>query len=133
MSITFFLSNWKYIAMAGLMASLVFLGAYVKIMKSEIAKCNAEKESLSVALDASQSSVKQLQIAIDEQNRAIENIKELADEKEKKYLLEIAKAKSNSAKNKKKVDELLNRVKPKNLTSCEASDKLINEEIADVR
>lgn len=112
---------------------VVAAGIYIKILKSEINSCEAEKKNLVAELAISQASVKSLQGAITEQNVAIDKLKTDSDAREKAGAAEVAKAKVKAEGFKKQADNLLKRIVPQNMTKCDAANSLINEEIKNAK
>ena len=133
MIIGLLLKNWQLVVIGILLLALSGMGVYVKMLKSNVAQCEAEKIALSVALDASQASVKSLQGAIEEQNAAVQKFKDAADEREKAGRAALAKAKATSEANKKWANDLLGRTIPQGTTACDAANQLINEEIRNAK
>jgi hypothetical protein len=129
----FFAKYWQLLAVSALALALAASGAYITLLKSEKAALFAEKESLALALQVSTDSVTRLQASIDEQNLAVKKLKEYADNREKSYLSEIAKAKATADAAKDKAAGILGRVVPQGVTSCDAANLLFNEEIKNAK
>jgi hypothetical protein len=127
MFIGLLLKNWQLVVITALLLTLAGTGVYVKVLKSNVAQCEAEKASLQVALDASQASVKSLMSAVEEQNLAVQKLKDSADEREKAGRAALAKAKATSEANKQWANDLLKRTIPQGVTACDAANQLINE------
>lgn len=106
---------------------VVAAGVYIMMLRSSIATCEAEKNVLKAELAVSQASVKSLSAAIDEQNVAVQKLKDAADERAKKNATELAKAKAEADTFKKKAGALISRVAPQNVTKCDAANQLFNE------
>lgn len=133
MPITFLLSYWKYIAIIGMAITILLLGIYIKALKAEVSKCNSEKETLNLALEVSQSSVKQLQEAINEQNTAIEKFKSEADRRQKESAAAIARAKADAAAAKGRSEDIMKIRPDPDKPICESINELINEEIRNAK
>jgi hypothetical protein len=103
------------------------------MLKSDIVALEAEKASLVVKLEVSNASIAALQKSINEQNAAVEKFKADADAREKANRNEIVKAKVESANQKKRADDLMGRVIPKDTTACDAANQLFNEEIKNAK
>lgn len=127
------LKNWQLVVIALLVASLCGVGIYVKILKGNIVALEAEKASLVTKLEVSNASIVALQKSIDEQNAAVQKFKDAADAREKVNRNEIVKAKVESANQKKRAADLMNRVIPQNVTACDAANQLFNEEIKNAK
>ena len=127
------LNNWQLVVIGLLLVALAGSGVYVKILKSDIVALEAEKASLVVKLEVSNASIAALQKSIDEQNAAVQVFKEAADAREKASRGEIAKAKVESLTQKKRADDLMGRVIPKDTTACDAANQLFNEEIKNAK
>ena len=120
----------KYVLM-GIM--LVVAGVYVALLRGNLATCEAEKKVLVAELEVSQASVKNLQIAINDQNTAIEKLKSDSDTREKSHQQEIAKAKITSESFKKQAADILKKIAPQNISKCDAANQVINEELQRVK
>lgn len=129
MAIQLLLKNWKLVIIGLLLIALSATGIYINILKNNIVAIEAEKESLIIKLEVSNASIATLRNSIDEQNAAVQKLKEDADAREKASRNEILKAKIESANQKKRADDLMTRVRPQDKTSCEAANELFNEEI----
>ena len=127
------LRNWQLIVIGLLLLTLAGTGAYVKMLKSNIAALEAEKASLVVKLEVSNASIAALQKSINEQNAAVQKFKEAADAREKANRNEIAKAKVESLTQKQRAEDILKRVIPANTTACDAANQLFNEEIKNAK
>ena len=113
--------------------AIAALGAYIFVLRSNLQTCEAEKKTLEAELAVSQASVKGLQLAITEQNSAIDKLKTDSDVREKAGAVEIAKAKVKADGFKKQADTLLKRVIPQGVAKCDAANQLINEEIKNAK
>jgi predicted nucleic acid-binding Zn-ribbon protein len=120
---------WKIgLAIAVALVFVSMLG-YIKILKSDKAILEKEKDVLKIELSVSQQSVKDLSAAIDKQNAATIAAKKAADEKEKLYLAEIARAKQRSEDLRKQAEDLMKRQLPQGANVCNAANSLFSEEI----
>lgn len=133
MFIGLLLKNWQLVVIGLLLLTLAGTGVYVKMLKSDIVALEAEKASLVTKLEVSNASIAALQKSIDEQNTAVQKFKEAADVREKANRNEIVKAKTESANQKKRADDLMGRVIPQNTTACDAANQLFNEEIKNAK
>lgn len=127
------LSNWKLIVIGLLLAALAGAGAYIKYLAGRNDTLVFEKANLSAALQVSQTSVVTLQSAIDEQNTAIDKLKNDAAEREKSNAVIIAKAKVASAINTKRAVDIINLQLLQGVTSCDAANSLFNAEITNAK
>lgn len=129
-AIVAFLFNHKSLVIIALLAlALTGTGIQIKFLKNQKAELVSEKERLQTLLDVSQANVKQLQGDIQAQNEQVEKFKKDADERQAANQVIVKKATEQAAIYKKKSDDLLKRQPPSNMSSCEAADALINEEI----
>lgn len=127
--ITFFLNN-KGLVIAGLLiAALLSAGIYIKILKSDISVLEAAKQVLIAELQVSNASIASLRDAILFQNKAIDEYKSAAAERQKLHQKEITKAQITAAGYKKQAEELLKRTPPQDVPICDAANLLFNEEI----
>ena len=133
MFIGLLLKNWQLIVIGLLLVALAGSGIYVKMLKSDIVALEAEKASLVVKLEVSNASIAALQKSIDEQNAEVQKFKDAADVREKANRGEIAKAKVESAKQKKRADDIMGRVIPPDTTTCDAANQLLNEYIKNAK
>lgn len=115
----------------GILFVVLFLGTgiYIKILKNELSHSQDENNILSLKLSVSETSVKSLQNAINDQNSAIERLKKSASDREKLYRIEIEKATSKAGTLKKQADEILKKILPQNITKCDAANELVNSQI----
>lgn len=127
------LQNWKFILAIVLVAIIAGLGVYIRILNGDVAACTAEKQTLKATLEVSQASVKSLQIAINDQNDAIDNMQIQAAAREKSHAGAIASAKATTVSAKKRADELMAAMAPQNISKCDAANQLINQEIQRAR
>ena len=133
MFIELLLKNWKLIVAILLITIIAGLGVYIKILHGDISTLNAEKQTIKAELDVSQASVKSLQIAINEQNAAVDKLKADSDAREQAHAAEIAAAKTTADTAKKKAAQLMSTVSPQNLSKCDAANELINQEIQNAK
>jgi parvulin-like peptidyl-prolyl isomerase len=123
------LQYWKIGAIAIIAIAVLAAAGYIKILKSDIEVLESEKVVLNQALAISKQSVIDLSAAIDKQNTAISIMKKESDERQKKYLEDIAKAKKFSDGLKKQAEDLMKRTLPQNTNACNAANSLIIEEL----
>ncbi len=129
-AIVAFLFNHKSLVIIAIMAlALAGTGIQIKFLKNQKAELVAEKEQLKTLLAVSQANVKQLQSDIQSQNEKVEKFKKDADERQAANQVLVKKASDQAAIIKKKSDDLLKRQPPANMSSCDAANALINEEI----
>lgn len=131
--ITFLLGNKSLLISAILIIILAVAGIYVKSLKNDISLLQEEKANLKSSLIISQESVKNLQLAISEQNAAIDKMKSAADERDKASRTAIAKAKATSQLYKKRSDVLMNSQPASGVSKCDAANQLFNEEIQNAK
>jgi len=125
-----FLLNHKSLIIIAIMAlALTGTGIQIKFLKNEKAELVAEKEQLKTLLAVSQANVKQLQSDIQSQNEKVEKFKKDADERQAANQVLVKKAADQAAIFKKKSDDILKRQPAPNMSSCDAANALINEEI----
>lgn len=129
MFIELLLKNWKLIVAAILVAIIAGLGVYIRILKGDVATLTAKMETTKAELSVSQASVKSLQIAITEQNDAIDKMQIDANNREKTHAAELATAKASTATAQKRAKDLMAAVAPQNLSKCDAANELINSQI----
>jgi len=127
--IAFLLNNKTLVAAAALLLVIVVMGVNIKFLRNSNDNLKHEKEILSQQLDLSQASVKKLQSAIEDQNKAVEELRTDAEKRAKVNKAEIAKAQGIAANYKKQAEDLKNRKPPQNQNRCDAANELINSEI----
>lgn len=133
MFIELLLKNWKLIVAAVLLAIIAGLGVYIRILKGDVATLNAKMETTKAELSVSQASVKSLQIALDDQNDAIDKMQIDANNREKAHAAELAAAKASTVTAQKRAKDLMASVAPKNLSKCDSASQLIDQEIQRVK
>lgn len=114
----------KYVIIGIVVAAF---GVYIMMLRNNIKTCEAEKNVLVAELAVSQASVKSLSAAIEEQNTAVQKLKDAADERAKKNATELAKAKAEASTFKKNAGSLISRVAPQNVSKCDAANQLFDE------
>jgi len=129
MFLTFLLNNKNLVIGLVLIATLAVLYGYIRILKSEKATLVAEKVTIETQLVESQSNLKQLQNDIQSQNAAIDKLKTDADARLAKHQQEVKAAQATANTYKQQAEKLLNRQPAPNISSCDSSNSLINEEI----
>lgn len=108
---------------------IVSIGLYINSLKNTIYKINAEKSTISALLAVSQSSVEELQTAINDQNEALTNLKLAAEQKLKESEAELNLAKTRAENYRKRADRLALQAPPQGLSDCEAANDIINRAI----
>jgi hypothetical protein len=131
--ISILLQNWKLVLIGALLLVLAGSGLYVSHLKGNIDTLVAEKEALDIKLQVSNASIAALQAAINEQNAAVEKFKADAELRSKAAQDRIAKARIESANQKKKATDIMGRAIPKDSTACDAANQLFNEEIRNAK
>lgn len=129
--IAFILSRWKLflmVAVVGAFAAQTFYIEYLKLQRSEL---KTEIKALDYRLKDSQANVKSLSKALDDQNRAVDDLKKEADERLAKKQAELLAAKKDAKKYKDRADEILNTPPSNPNNMCESAETLINKEITD--
>jgi hypothetical protein len=131
MGIISILLNNKSLVAILLLAALLGGGyIYIGVLKSDVEKTIAEKNVVIAELQASQAALKGLQSAVNEQNTAVEKLKNDAEARVAAGQAEITQAKVTSELYKRKASDLM-KVKPDpKLSRCDAANALINSEIA---
>jgi predicted nucleic acid-binding Zn-ribbon protein len=129
MFIELILKNWKLIVAIGLVAVMAGLGVYIRILHGDISTLEEKAKTAQAELEVSQASVKSLQIAINDQNTAIDKLKTDTDAREKAHAVEIAVAKTTANTAKKRAADLMASMAPQNISKCDAANQLINSEI----
>jgi hypothetical protein len=74
-----------------------------------------------------------LQQALDEQNAAVQRLKDAADKRVEENKKAIAVAKAEAESHKKRAASLLSRVPTAGITVCESADNLFNQEIQNAK
>jgi len=127
--LTLLLKNWQLVVIGILLAAISAMGLYVKSLKNDITLCEDQKKVIKAELDISQASVKSLQGAIDEQNAAVQKMKDAAAAKEKLYLEELARVKKTTDILRQQAGDIMKRQPPQGMSACDAANNLISEEI----
>lgn len=112
---------------------LCLIGVYIVVLKSNISVLKAENTKLITELQVSQASVKSLQIAINDQNVAIQKMKTDSDERIAAGKVLIEKAKLESNKHRLRAEDLMKVIPNPALTRCDAATELINQEIINAK
>lgn len=125
-----FLFKNKNLIILGLVV-MALLGqlTYIAMLKAEKLTLEAEKTTLTLLLDASQSNLLQLTKDIQAQNAAIEQLKTDGDARLAKNAAEVKQAQAIAKTYKQKADALLNADTPQGVSACDAANELINQEI----
>jgi len=113
----------------GIILAIVLGGMtiYIKVLKNDVARLNAEKDSISLQLQVSQNSVTSLRDSINDQNVAIDKLKSDADARVAAHKAEIDAANAKAGNYKRQATDLMNRTIPPNDTACKAANDLMNE------
>lgn len=127
------LKNWQLVVICVLVALLSVLSLYIKSLKKDIEVTESEKNVLKVELQVSQASVKSLQVAMNEQNAAVEKFKADAELREKNNKIIIQRAKNEAERNAKRASDFMNRKPDPNQPICKSADDLINEAIRNAK
>jgi hypothetical protein len=128
--LSFVLRNKGLVVSLLLMAALGGCYFYIEMLKNYAARMVAEKNVVIAELQASQAALKGLQSAVNEQNTAVEKLKNDAEARVAAGQAEITQAKVTSELYKRKASDLM-KVKPDpKLSRCDAANALINSEIA---
>jgi predicted nucleic acid-binding Zn-ribbon protein len=122
-----------YIIMALMAITIGGQQVYISLLGSQKATLVAEKNTLKLALDESQSNLRQLKNDIQAQNDAVQALKADSDARLAKNAEEVKKAQKVAGDYKKQAEELLKRRPPENISKCDAANLLINEEIRNGR
>ena len=89
----------------------------------------AENITLSIQLEVSNDSVKQLMLSVDDQNKSIEKFKSDSDVRLSAHQAELLVAKNSRNMAELKASRLLATVVPVGVNDCTASNNLVNEEL----
>lgn len=118
-----------------ILLAIVSCGLYYRIgmVQDKLALAEREKLVLEEKIAISQASVKSLQLAINEQNAAVEKFKNDAAEREKNNQILINKAKNEAERNAKRASDFMNRKPDPNQPICKSADDLINEAIRNAK
>jgi hypothetical protein len=116
----------KYL-IAGIAVSL--LVGYVVILRSQLSAKDAKLGKVQAELDISQASVKSLQVAIADQNSAIEQLKIESDKRSRDAAVALEKARAATLHEKARATQIAKLVKPQDQSDCDAANDLINKEI----
>lgn len=119
-------------SMVSVVFLLLILGGvyfYISTLKSKIEKLDSELSMSKAQIIVLQSSNSTLKKSIDDQNRSVEDLKDQAAKREETYKLEIAKARENTSRAKKRADDLANATPPPGVPLCDAANDLFNQEI----
>lgn len=127
--VTLLMGNKSLLGIILLVVALAGVGIYVKVLKSNLETCEAEKATISAKLEISQEAVKNLQGAINEQNIAIEKMKTAADERAKANQAELNRAQATANTFKQQATDILKNVAPQGVPKCDAANLLINSEL----
>lgn len=127
--LTLLMGNKSLLGIILLVVALAGVGIYVKVLKSNLETCEAEKATISAKLEISQEAVKNLQGAINEQNIAIEKMKTAADERAKANQAELNRAQATANTFKQQATDILKNVAPQGVPKCDAANLLINSEL----
>lgn len=125
--------NWKLMGIGLLLVALAGLGVYNEILKLQKADLTTENKSLKGQLEQSQANVLQLKTNIDQQNKAIDDIKSAADKHLAEQQGQLNAAKVVAAAYKKKAVDIMTVVKPDGVSDCNASNDLFNQAITNAK
>ncbi len=128
--VTLLLKNWQLIVIGLLIAALGASKLYINSLNKDISVLEQEKNVIKAELEVSQASVKSLQGAIDEQNAAVQKMKDAAAAKEKLYLEELARVKKTTDALRQQAGDIMKRQPPQGMSLCDAANNLISEEIS---
>lgn len=126
-------ANKTLIIAALLIAMLAGAGVYIKVLKSDIKVLESEKVALNTKLAISNASITTLEGAINEQNTAIQKLKEHAIKREQEGRVWTAKAKVEADDLKKKADTLMKQIPSQGIPRCDAANKLFDLEIKNAK
>jgi hypothetical protein len=122
-------SRTNLIIGAGIFIAVLGTLVYIKILKSEVSSEKAKVTVLTNDLQISQASVKELQISINQQNAAIDKLKNDADARVAAHQAEIDIAKHTAETYKQQAQVLMRRKANTTIPKCEDANKLFDEEL----
>lgn len=125
----FIVKYWQLILAGVFAGALALSGTYIVLLKGQKETLIAQKESLVVALDVSAGSIKRLEIAINEQNTAIDKLQLDAAERERANQAEVSRVKALAETYRKQASDLMGKKIPQGVNVCDAANMLYNEEI----
>lgn len=124
----------KYVIIGLIVAALVGSGFfYINGLKNKVVSLEADNKVLTTDLQVSQASVKTLSASIEEQNTAVDKFKADADARLKANTVIINAAKVTATTLKAQAAALLAAKVPPNVTTCNATNELINSEIQNAK
>lgn len=127
------LKNKNLVVIGILLALFAGGGIYIKMLKGNIATLTAEKAALVIELQVSNASIKSLQKAIDDQNTAINKMKDDADKRQAAHQTEINKAKATADTYRKQAQDLMDAKAQADKPKCDSANDLINQEIKNAK
>lgn len=131
--IPFILGNKMLIIGALALIAFAGLSTYVVVLRGNVAELTAEKNLLSAKLEVSNSSISSLEQAIQDQNTAVEKLKQAAESRFAANAEELKKAQQAARVFKDKADRIINTPAPPGVDTCTAANALINQEIQDAK
>ena len=133
MFLTFLLNNKSLVVGLILIAMLAAAMAYIRVLKSEQTALVTEADKITAMLAESQSNVAQLQNNIRAQNTAIDKLKTEGIARVAKHAAEVAQSQATATIYKQQANNLLVRLSSTTMSTCDAANLLINEELTYVR
>ena len=125
----FILSNWKLLAVGLLSMTLLGMGSYISLLKSQKQTLTAEKEKVEVLLSDSQADLVKLKAEIEKQNKYIQEFKAAAEEKLKKNTELLNKARKDAEFYRRQAGDIMGRQPTPGLPLCTSAENLINSEL----
>jgi len=129
----FILGNWKLLAVGLLSMTLLGMGSYISLLKSQKQTLIAEKEKIEILLQDSQADLVKLKQAIELQNKYIEEFKTAAEEKLKKNAELLAKAKKDADFYRRQATDIMGKRPQPGIPLCTSAENLINSEIENAK
>jgi len=120
----------KYI-IAGILLSVLGIGSivYINSLKNKVVDLQNKNTNLTILLNISEASVANLRTSIDEQNLAVQKLKDDAILREKNGAEALAKARLETEIGKKRSISIMAAKIPVGKSACDAANDLINAEI----
>jgi hypothetical protein len=125
----FLFKNKNLIIIGLFVVALLGQLTYITLLNAEKLTLEAEKTTLTLLLDQSQANLLQLKNNIQAQNAANERLKTDGDARLAKNAVEVKQAQAIAKTYKQKADALLNAASPQGVSTCDAANELINQEI----
>lgn len=123
------IKNWKYVVIAALCVVIAGMSVYISSLKDKNAELYADVIRTQEKLAMSQANLLQLSNDIAVQNKAVEDLKKVADAKVAENAKLIAESKKKATKFTQTASNIMQQVPKENTTKCISAEMLINEAI----